>query len=34
MRLVNAFAQQLSGELRVRRRDPGTEFVLRFPSRA
>jgi two-component sensor histidine kinase len=34
MRLVNAFAQQLRGELRVRRRDPGTEFVLRFPSRA
>lgn len=34
MRLVNAFAQQLRGELRVLRREPGTEFVLRFPARA
>lgn len=34
MRLVGAFAQQLRGELRVLRRDPGTEFVLRFPSHA
>lgn len=34
MRLVSAFAQQLRGELRVLRQDPGTEFVLRFPSHA
>jgi two-component sensor histidine kinase len=31
MRLVNAFTQQLQGDLQVLRRDPGTEFVLRFP---
>jgi two-component sensor histidine kinase len=31
MRLVNAFAQQLLGELRILRRDQGTEFVLSFP---
>jgi two-component sensor histidine kinase len=33
MRLVNSFAQQLQGELRVIRKDPGTEFVLSFPLR-
>jgi two-component sensor histidine kinase len=31
MRLVNSFAQQLEGDLRILRKDPGTEFVLRFP---
>jgi two-component sensor histidine kinase len=31
MRLVNAFAQQLQGELQVLRRDLGTEFILKFP---
>jgi putative transposase len=31
MRLVNAFTQQLQGDLQVLRRDPGTEFILRFP---
>jgi two-component sensor histidine kinase len=31
MRLVDAFSQQLQGELEVLRRDPGTEFVLRIP---
>ncbi|MGB6537833.1 MAG: histidine kinase dimerization/phosphoacceptor domain -containing protein [Xanthobacteraceae bacterium] len=31
IRLVNSFAQQLRGELRFVRRDPGTEFVLNFP---
>lgn len=31
MRLVNSFARQLQGELQVVRKDPGTEFVLRFP---
>jgi two-component sensor histidine kinase len=33
MRLVRAFAQQLHGELQVLRKDPGTEFVLKFPVR-
>jgi two-component sensor histidine kinase len=33
MRLVKSFAQQLQGELRVLRKDPGTEFVLNFPLR-
>src|SRR5207244_2488255 len=28
MRLVNSFSQQLQGDLKVLRRDPGTEFVL------
>lgn len=31
MRLVNAFAQQLGGDLQVLRRQPGTEFLLSFP---
>ena len=31
MRIVTAFAQQLGADLRVRRRDPGTEFVLAMP---
>lgn len=31
MRLVGSFAQQLQGELQVSRKDPGTEFVLKFP---
>jgi two-component sensor histidine kinase len=31
MRLVNAFTQQLQGDLQVLRRDPGTEFILKFP---
>ena len=33
MRLVRAFAEQLHGELQVLRKDPGTEFVLKFPLR-
>jgi two-component sensor histidine kinase len=31
MRLINAFAAQLGGDLKVSRRDPGVEFVLVFP---
>jgi two-component sensor histidine kinase len=31
MRLVSAFAQQLQGDLLILRKDPGTEFVLKFP---
>ncbi len=31
MRLVSAFIQQLQGDLQVLRRDPGTEFILKFP---
>ncbi len=31
MRLVDAFAQQLQGNLQVLRKEPGTEFVLRLP---
>jgi two-component sensor histidine kinase len=31
MRLVNSFAQQLRGDLKVLRKEPGTEFVLNFP---
>jgi two-component sensor histidine kinase len=31
IRLVNSFAQQLQGDLRVLRKEPGTEFVLNFP---
>ena len=31
MRLVRAFTQQLRGDLEVSRKEPGTEFVLRFP---
>ena len=31
MRLVRSFAQQLGGDLQVVRKDPGTEFVLKFP---
>ena len=31
MRLVNAFAKQLQGELKINRLSPGTEFVLTFP---
>lgn len=31
MRLVDAFAQQLQGNLQVLRKEPGTEFVLTFP---
>jgi len=33
MRLVRAFAQQLHGSIDVLRRNPGTEFILRFPLR-
>jgi two-component sensor histidine kinase len=33
MRLVRAFAEQLRGDLQILRKDPGTEFVLRFPLR-
>ena len=32
MRLINAFAAQLGGDLEIRRRDPGVEFVLMFPN--
>jgi two-component sensor histidine kinase len=32
MRLVNAFAAQLGGKLRILPRDPGAEFVLIFPA--
>ena len=32
MRLVNAFAAQLSGKLEIRPGDPGAEFVLMFPT--
>lgn len=31
MRLMNSFAQQLQGNLSVLRKQPGTEFVLKFP---
>ena len=31
MRLVDAFARQLEGDLQVSRRQPGTEFVLTMP---
>jgi two-component sensor histidine kinase len=31
MRLINAFAGQLGGNLEIRRHNPGVEFVLRFP---
>ena len=31
MRLINAFAAQLGGNLEIRRHDPGVEFVLVFP---
>jgi two-component sensor histidine kinase len=31
MRLINAFAAQLAGNLEIRRHDPGVEFVLSFP---
>ncbi len=31
MRLVNSFAQQLGGDLQILRKNPGTEFVLKFP---
>ena len=31
MRLINAFAAQLGGNLEIRRHDPGVEFVLMFP---
>jgi two-component sensor histidine kinase len=34
MRLVNAFTQQLRGELQILRRNPGTEFVLAIPASA
>lgn len=33
MRLVSSFAQQLQGDLQILRKDPGTEFVLKFPLR-
>ena len=32
MRLVNAFTQQLHGDLQVRRRAPGTEFAVTIPT--
>jgi two-component sensor histidine kinase len=31
MRLVNAFAHQLQGDLKIRRLEPGTEFLLTIP---
>jgi two-component sensor histidine kinase len=31
MRLINAFTKQLSGNLEIRRHDPGVEFILVFP---
>jgi two-component sensor histidine kinase len=31
MRLINAFTTQLSGDLEIRRHDPGVEFILVFP---
>jgi len=31
MRLINAFAAQLSGNLEIRRHNPGVEFILLFP---
>lgn len=34
MRLVNAFTQQLHGDLQIVRRNPGTEFVLAIPASA
>jgi two-component sensor histidine kinase len=34
MRLVGAFADQLHGDLQVARKNPGTEFVFKFPLRA
>ena len=34
MRLVNAFTQQLHGDLQVLRGNPGTEFVLAMPASA
>jgi two-component sensor histidine kinase len=34
MRLVNAFAKQLRGELQAVRRNPGTEFVVTIPEGA
>jgi two-component sensor histidine kinase len=32
MRLINAFAAQLGGNLEIHRRTPGVEFVLKFPT--
>ncbi len=32
MRLVNAFATQLGGDIKIRPHDPGAEFVLTFPT--
>jgi two-component sensor histidine kinase len=34
MRLVNAFTKQLQGDLKVVRRNPGTEFVVTIPEGA
>ena len=34
MRLVGAFSQQLQGNLEVRRKEPGSEFILTFPLRS
>jgi len=34
IRLVNAFAAQLGGKLKIRRQNQGTEFVLTFPAPA
>jgi two-component sensor histidine kinase len=31
MRLINAFAAQLDGDLEIRRHEPGVEFILTFP---
>jgi two-component sensor histidine kinase len=33
MRLVNAFTQQLQGDLEIIRKAPGTQFLLTFPER-
>jgi two-component sensor histidine kinase len=34
MRLIRAFTTQLAGELEVKRRTPGAEFVLTVPPSA
>jgi two-component sensor histidine kinase len=33
MRLISAFAKQLNGDLQVNRKEPGTQFVFKFPLR-
>jgi two-component sensor histidine kinase len=34
MRMINAFAKQLGGNLEIHRHDPGVEFILVFPKTA